>query len=219
MVRVAERIDALLPKQRAKLIEEYRDVYTDGNWWADTYEFFKEEMEKTGVCVSNIAFTGFWSQGDGASFDGHINRTLICLNAYYKETDYPMFRKWLSMVTNPEGYCLGNEITTMGRRSHYCHSGTMYFEITDPCGFIELGVNRVATEFEHDVYRLWDEQLADEMKDFCLDFQSKMRGKADELYASLEAEYNHLTDDATILDWLHHNLDESDLNCFLESIE
>jgi len=59
---------------KEKAIENYRDINTDNDFWYDgTYETFKETMNDLGFDVEKMYFSGFWSQGDGAMFEGEIN--------------------------------------------------------------------------------------------------------------------------------------------------
>lgn len=52
------------------LIEQYRDCNADHDWYSYTYDYFIEQLGSLGLDLfkSNIQFSGFWSQGDGASF-------------------------------------------------------------------------------------------------------------------------------------------------------
>lgn len=47
---------------------DYRTDGLDYQWWDCTYEEWTAELKDMGFDGINIAFTGFWSQGDGASF-------------------------------------------------------------------------------------------------------------------------------------------------------
>ena len=51
-----------------KVLEEYRDWTTDHDWWDYIYENWIEKLGGLGFNDVEISFSGFWSQGDGASF-------------------------------------------------------------------------------------------------------------------------------------------------------
>lgn len=53
---------------RAKVLDKYRHINVDDDWYEHIYEAFKEKAE--GFEVSKIYFSGFSSQGDGAMFEG-----------------------------------------------------------------------------------------------------------------------------------------------------
>lgn len=54
------------------LIDRYRDINTDHEWWDSTYAAFKERMEAIGIRVDRMYFSGFRAQGDGACFEGWV---------------------------------------------------------------------------------------------------------------------------------------------------
>jgi hypothetical protein len=54
---------------REKVLERYRNINVgDSYWYESTYEHWKEKLEALGYREPEIQFSGFWSQGDGASF-------------------------------------------------------------------------------------------------------------------------------------------------------
>ena len=58
---------------RAKVIDRYRDWNVDGlEWWDCTYDDARRIAELMGIGPIDINFSGFWSQGDGASFTGPV---------------------------------------------------------------------------------------------------------------------------------------------------
>lgn len=65
--------DQLDESSRRQLLDTHRDINTDHDWWDSEYAEFKEDMCKIGIYVRNIYFSGFWSQGDGAMFEGHVD--------------------------------------------------------------------------------------------------------------------------------------------------
>jgi hypothetical protein len=56
--------------------EKARNWYIEGmdyEWWEGVYESVKEDGYELGFCVDDIRFSGFWSQGDGASWTGQVD--------------------------------------------------------------------------------------------------------------------------------------------------
>ena len=55
-------------KEKAR--DEFRQSCLDYDWWDFIYEGIIEKAEEYGITLEDkdIQFTGFWSQGDGASF-------------------------------------------------------------------------------------------------------------------------------------------------------
>lgn len=61
----------LAAEARKKACQQVGDSLTDNNWWySNTFDLFVERCKDYGmeVDVKDICFTGFGSQGDGASF-------------------------------------------------------------------------------------------------------------------------------------------------------
>jgi hypothetical protein len=65
--------DELSPGAKQNAIDNNRDYHIDShNWWDPIIEVFTEEMEAIGMTDIHCAFSGFYSQGDGASFTGKV---------------------------------------------------------------------------------------------------------------------------------------------------
>jgi hypothetical protein len=75
------------PKEKAR--SWYRELSPHDDWWDAVYEDFEQVCEILGICLKTtpvrlmvggtqakpcIWFSGFWSQGDGASFEGYLSR-------------------------------------------------------------------------------------------------------------------------------------------------
>lgn len=58
-------------KQHA--IDDYAQRSMDWEWWDTVYEDAKEDGKALGYDIDDIRFSGFWSQGDGASWTGRVN--------------------------------------------------------------------------------------------------------------------------------------------------
>ena len=66
--------EELSPEAQAKAIEANRDINVDDRDWHETViDECKEDLEADGFRNVEIGFTGFWSQGDGASFTGWVH--------------------------------------------------------------------------------------------------------------------------------------------------
>ena len=65
--------DELSPEAKKHAIDSNRDYHIDShNWWDPIIEGFTEEIEAIGMTDIHCAFSGFYSQGDGASFTGKV---------------------------------------------------------------------------------------------------------------------------------------------------
>ena len=56
--------------------DRVRDWYIEGmnyEWWDSVYEMAIEDGKEKGFYIDKINFSGFWSQGDGASWSGFVD--------------------------------------------------------------------------------------------------------------------------------------------------
>lgn len=97
---------------KAELIDKHREINVNyDGWWESVYEWFEEQCRERGVnlytrqetsqhgmrtptsrMVPDIVWSGFWSQGDGAAFGGHIHQWAKFLGD--QADRYPMFSKY-----------------------------------------------------------------------------------------------------------------------------
>lgn len=110
------KFNELPDEAKAKALENLRDINTDGDYWHNwILEDWTEKLETLGYESAKINYTGFWSQGDGASFSCTVN-----------------LEKWLTVKKLKTKYAkelkLSQEtgdnivITNAG---HYCHEFMM----------------------------------------------------------------------------------------------
>jgi hypothetical protein len=102
-------------KARAHYIENW--IYDD--WYDHIYEDAKEEGASKGFDIDDIAFSGFWSQGDGAMWTGDVELPEF-ITHYLPES---IGREcWLWLI---EDVVVPNKITIHRTGHHYSHSGCM----------------------------------------------------------------------------------------------
>lgn len=168
------------PEQQAAARQEVRESphYPNYEWWDYIYEDFREVALCMGIEVDKIAFSGFWCQGDGASFTGTwgmpAKGSIMKNTRAYAGADDELIRiaheLWDAQRRN--FYKLYASITRTGHT--YVHSNTMILDVETSHGH---------TGWAGDKY---DTQVTD-----------AMRHLADWLYRRLEDEYDYLmTDDA-----------------------
>ena len=163
------------------LIDTYRYSQVDSTeWYESTKEAFHKALELIGFYEINSYFTGFSSQGDGACFTGRYSYERGGLKALKSE-----FPKWDAM------HELAKELQDLQRRcfyrleysiehiGRYCHSGSMVIYIKSE-----------STDF---IYLLEEQLLA------------IFRKMADLYYESLEAQYDYLTSDESVKEWIEAN--------------
>jgi len=66
--------DELSKEAQEKAIEKNREINTEGwDWWESVIDDFTKEKEDIGMTDIDCQFSGFYSQGDGASFTGKVS--------------------------------------------------------------------------------------------------------------------------------------------------
>ena len=160
----------------------------DYDWWDCIEENFIEDCGKLGVCVDNITFSGFYSQGDGAAFVGRV---------YVYE--------WMEQkghhITHPAAYlgCKddGSYVRLeTGRGNNMRANLEEYANQTAPSG-VFTGLDQQAWEELVDA-QISELSIEDEVLSFCEDL-------AQELYTDLRDEYEHLTSEEMFIEHCEAN--------------
>lgn len=186
--------------------EWLREGAADYEWWDCTYDMWKQALEQIGFRDANLQFSGFSSQGDGASFDCKYvdlaplveffttprqksNCVTVSKDANGKAIEE--FRPWLleklgwnEMKCTPAYKRLlvadGDINCRVERNSHhYSHSRTCSFYADLQRGGTYKRFEALLKEFEAEA-----ESLRDDL--------------SDALYKSLEEEYEYLTGDESL---------------------
>lgn len=179
-----------------EVIDKYRDINVDYEWWELVFEHFTERMKQVGIHVENIMFSGFWSQGDGACFEGWVDDADLFMLKHDLNAQYPYVSKTLEHD--------GTLSVSSKHNHHYYHqySTTISVEIDDfDCllGYdTDTDIQRAA------VYAL-DEKLYAEQHDFEQSCTEIFRDYMHELYASLCKEYKYLTSDEAVIEAIKVN--------------
>lgn len=176
---------------RSKLLEKYRDINVDYDWWAYTYGDFKtQQLATNGICVDEMYFSGFWSQGDGACFGGYVDNWPLFLTVTGNEALIPIqerIEERLSLTCKHTG-----------RHSHeYSTSFDCELEMTNPFDEEDEPLRHTAWGIETD----GGECFINLLDDFIEFFRSQMRA----LYSQLEEEHDYLTDDERVVETLIAN--------------
>lgn len=195
----------------AKLLEKYRYCNVEHDeWWEYTYEDFTTEMrEKHHVEVHDLRFSGFWSQGDGASFDYKVRGEDVVpfLRTSGLADHFPMM---LKLAEDPSHYMLDIK-SYRSREMRYVHSNMVNAEITTESWAADYNFESQALEYA--IAEINDAAVGAEFEEFEKAVNEHMRGLMDDLYKRLEEEYDCLTSDEAVEDTIRANewdLDEED---------
>lgn len=74
---MAKNATGIQKKQLDRTVEKagswLREIATSDKWWDDVYETWTNALDQIGFTDADISFSGFWSQGDGASFKSGVD--------------------------------------------------------------------------------------------------------------------------------------------------
>lgn len=173
-----------------ELIEKHRDINVEHiEWWDCVYDCFKEDMAQAGIEVRDMCFSGFWSQGDGASFIGYIHNNKEFFRVHdISEDDYPAIHRLLA-------YDGGFSIDINRSMSRYVHENTVSAEILAADGFVHI---LPSDDFRDHIISQWDEELNREYDRLQEEVTGIIRDYCRQLYKSLEDEYDYLTSDEAV---------------------
>jgi len=118
-----------------KVLSEYREYFVTDDWYSFTKDELFDYLDLIGFEKINIRFSGFYSQGDGASFTGKLDRDYL---ERYPRVGYESkllkacdtFYKRLLDV--PKGFQI--YIQKIENTSYYSHEYTTKIYIEDECG-------------------------------------------------------------------------------------
>lgn len=180
--------DELSKEAKEKAIEANYDIATEWDWWDPIIEGFTEDMEKIGMRDIECEFSGFYSQGDGASFTGKVADTKKFLESLNLN---PFFKKERSEVA-PEkfqvlfiDFCDATEISIERTSQRYVHENSISAEV-----YIE---DEIELELDLGIGALFsinEEKIRENLEQKITDWA---RRESKKLYRSLEKYYEELT--------------------------
>lgn len=173
----AYQLHELSSEAQEKAIDNFRyhEGYPYHGWWDFTYEDVKTIAALFGLEIDEIYFSGFYSQGDGACFEGNYYYKVGGLKAVeeYAPTDMELYGivKGLQDIQRRFFYRLTANTRHRGR---YYHSGCMV-------------VNVGQGDFAYYVNKDAESEVTDLLRQF-----------ADWIYSQLEAEYDYRMSDEAV---------------------
>ena len=197
-------------KYSQDFIDKHRDINVDYEWWDAVCEDFYEICKILGIELDarEPCFSGFWSQGDGASWAGIYRAQglgytgLAPLHTY----DQAPAKMREHAPLDEELHRIADELCLLGRiygpvcakirrlyGGNYVHSSTMQI----------------------DNWEFYDDEKNEDMPDEIAEhvegtLLELFRALADWLYKSLEREHDYLTSDEAVIETLEANEIEED---------
>jgi hypothetical protein len=196
-----DRFNALPARQRDEILDKHRHWNVDLiEWWDAVYDCFKRDMDAIGIDVDRMYFSGFSSQGDGACFEGNVD-------------DWPKFLESVG-YTCPALTALAAESWRLSvvHRGHYYHENCTHFssDMVSPDDYSESEMDEFV--YAHSPYKTDIQNAAfvailkgynfSSLED---EFEEAFKAHMRALYNQLEAEYDDLTSDESVLSSLDAN--------------
>lgn len=190
--RTYYKFEELSEEAQEKALENNRYWNVEFSDWHDAVEYDAKAVGKlTGFDIDTIYFSGFWSQGNGACFEGTCSYARGCVNAVvayapYDETLHLIVWDWY-VLQRKYFYEVYAEVKHSG---HYSHSGCTSIDVSISDD-IDPYDTSVTVELEDEVSRI-------------------LRRFMDWIYSRLEKEYEYLTSDEQVKESLIANEIEFD---------
>lgn len=197
---VTYKFDELSDRAKDKAREAYTgDGYLDYDWWDSVYEDAVRVAEILGISIDNrsfktmggktcsepdIGFSGFSSQGDGASFSGHYR--------YNSEA-----------VAGIRGYCPDEELHRIADELGLIHIIRRLMGLHS----FKANVRSADRGFTLSVEVIYDEDSDEDQADDTEDKVTQlMRDFADWIYGQLESQYDWLMSDECVDEYLRDDM-------------
>lgn len=200
-----------------QIIEKRRYWEVEDNFWYEsTLDWWKDKLQTMGFEDPDIWFSGFYSQGDGASFTAWcdhqkiLNTLFICNEQNIR--DLKRWRLWFEMVENGPYFRFG--IRRNSSRYSHKHTITPFVE-EDMAGFTHSIYEAFDDRGGKYYTSVFDRKLG--FSDLEAMFEDFVRDLCDEIYKSLEQEYEYYTSDEYLKEWLNDSGEEFRVN--LEEME
>ena len=183
-----------------ELIEKHRDINTDFNWWECTEEHTKEHLRSEyGFAMDELQWSGFCSQGDGASFTGAVWEFSTLINKHKELLDAaPVLCKLILADKADLSFRL------VRGDSHYSHENTVAAEMSFNMTFADIfdDDDSPALLIERAVQTYVD---INELGSFEKAILELLKDKMRKVHQDLEAEYEHLTSDEVVWETIVDN--------------
>lgn len=177
-----------------ELIEKYRDINVNHSWWYQcTFDDWVDKLKEKGIVAEDFAFSGFWSQGDGASFCGDIE-VLTFMRAHELDHRYP------ATYYLAEHGLVHLKLYREGNMYSHEHTVSLSSEYED--------YNPYTDDSDDLRFMVFDTMLEESIKE-CKGFEEEVidecRTYMRVMYAELQREYYHQTSDEAVWETIQLN--------------
>ena len=186
-VKVVYSFDELSPEAQRKVLDDYRDINVEHtNWWEDEIEHQQDLLREQGLPDADIQFSGFYSQGDGASFTASVDRVNV-------------FLKTIGMPELPQEVEECFSISVRRVQSNYVHERSVSLDVEIECDEDVIETHPFGFEVPFE-WRL--KELAEEIEERGGEW---LEQRCRQIYRALEDEWDGLQSDESVEDTLMAN--------------
>jgi hypothetical protein len=180
------------------------------DWYESVYSCYigDKAIEATGMLVDQIYYSGFWSQGDGASWTGRID--LDYFIQHHVKPEHPDAGRYTVLLELMREDWISIRALIYTNSFMYVHSGGMRIEGVDITADIDADDNEDV--FRQGIFqgagikgvaRAIDvESLVNDLEEWVL---AEARSLADDIYIALRDEYEAYTSEETFKDLIYIN--------------
>lgn len=214
------KFSELSDRAKEKARDKYRENYPDYDWWDSSYEDFDKIATMMGIEIGTkpvrlmngttrldpaIYFSGFWSQGDGACFEGdwHPERdplaslSKVMQHAPQDEALHEI-AFGLAHLSERCNQLIPDAFVKVEHSGRYYHSCSVSYEIDLP--------TPKDIDIDNDLQRMVFDALCTKLgldyESFYAEVKDLLRRFMDWMYGQLEEEYEYLTSDENIDQYL-----------------
>lgn len=179
-----------LKELRDRVLKKHRDINVDWDGWYECIEEdFKEKLTSSGYNDIEVTWSGFWSQGDGASFTGELWTTEDVLKRLYPEHEELKQSIKNMIIDNVKINIVRNNYY-----SHYVHSNTI---------FAELDIYNLDYILED--YPRLESKIYKVLKIIESNANNEIKQLSDTYYENLREYYHEMVSDDQVLETLEAN--------------
>jgi len=171
-------------------IDKYRDVLVGWEDWSEHIKHdFKVEMLKIGITVGDVYYSLHGGQGDGACYEGHVY-------------DWGLYLLHLG-YDNPTLHHIADAEWKLSWKQAglYTHERSVVYD--DQIWFSLNPYDEEEEPMRHDMWR--NVMNTFDLLGICEEIKEGLRKGMKGLYRKLLEEYDHLTSDEVVSEWMNSN--------------
>ena len=179
------KFDELSEEVKQTVLDNLRHVNVDSDFWCEhIIDDHVQQLEAQGLSNVDIQFSGFHSQGDGASFTATVSDLQAFLRHHKLGNEYKTLYSWHEYI---------DATIERARYPHYVHSNMIH-------GDVRTGrdVYQEATPEQYD-------RIHEQVDGFEKWLTEWARDYSDDIYSELFREYDYLTSDEAITEMIEAN--------------